>query len=179
VTLENFTKFDSIIQVWAKHYLFPWRLIKAQVWQESNFDPFACSSCGAKGLMQLMPATAREMGLDSHEICDPEWSIQAGIKYDRVQYDHLPEIPDPEERLSFMLASYNGGRGYVNRAMELAYESEFGEVLCKAHHGKAGMWHKWSKVSPFLYAVEIGGKKPDADQMIKYVDSIWEKYHEL
>jgi soluble lytic murein transglycosylase-like protein len=171
--------FDGIIKKWSDRYQLPWRLIKAQVWQESDFNPQAVSSCGAMGLMQLMAPTAREMGLDSHEIFDPEWNVQAGCKYDRLQYDHFPEIPDPEERLSFMLAAYNGGRGYINKAMELAYEGEFGETLSRSHNGRPGGWQKWGRVAPFLYASKVNGRTPDANQIINYVESIWEKYHKL
>ena len=179
-TEENFSKFDPIIQKWAERYGLPWRLIKAQVWQESNFDPCAVSSCGAQGLMQLMPATAREMGLDTHETFDPEWSIQGGTRYDRLQFDHFPEVPDQEERLSFMLGAYNGGRGYINKAMELAYESEFGEVIPKSHKGgRPGKWQRWSHASVFLYSVILNGRSPDTDQIVGYVEKIWEKYHQL
>ncbi len=171
--------YDKIIKKWSEKYGLPWKLIKAQIWQESDFDPNAVSSCGARGLMQLMPVTAREMGLDTHEIADPEWNIQAGCKYDRLQYDHFPEILDPEEKLSFMLGAYNGGRGYINRAMELAYENEFGEVMAKSHKGRPGGWQKWNRIAPFLYGAVVSGKRPDADQIIGYVEKIWIKYHKL
>lgn len=176
---QDFFKFDHFIQKWADRYQLPWRLIKAQVWQESAFDPQAVSPCGAMGLMQLMPATAREMGLDTHEVFDPDWNIFGGCKYDRIQYDHFPEIPDPEERLSFMLAAYNGGRGYINRAIELAYEQEFGERMPKAHKGRAGGWQHWSRVAVSLYGVVLSGKRPDVNQIVGYVEKVWGKYHDL
>lgn len=172
-------QYDDLILKWAVRYALPWKLIKAQVWQESDFDPQAVSSCGAMGLMQLMPGTAREMGLDTHEVFDPDWNLYGGCKYDRLQFDHFPEIPDPEQRLSFMLAAYNGGRGYINRAIELAYENEFGEVIPRTHRGRPGDWQKWSRICPFLYSAVVGGKTPDANQIIDYVDKIWSKYHEL
>lgn len=173
------TKYDNLIKKWAEHYRLPWKLIKAQIWQESNFDPNAVSNCGARGLMQLMPATAREMGLDTHEVADPEWNIQAGCKYDRLQYDHFPEIPDPEERLSFMLGAYNGGRGYINRAIELAYEGEFGEVLPRSHKGRPGRWQTWNGIGVYLFSAVVNGKVSDAAQVINYVDGVWLKYHAI
>lgn len=178
-TEEKFFKFDPLIQKWSERYGLPWRLVKAQIWQESDFDPCAVSSCGARGLMQLMPATAREMGLDTHEVEDPEWNIQAGTKYDRLQFDHFPEIPGIEERYSFMLGAYNGGRGYINKAIELAYESEFGETIPKSHRGRPGGWQTWNRVSVFLYSAIVNGRQPDADQIIGYVEKIWEKYQSL
>ncbi len=171
--------YDPIIRKWAEYYQLPWKLIKAQIWQESDFDPNAVSSCGARGLMQLMPATAREMGLDTHEIADPEKNIRAGCKYDRLQYDHFPEIPDPEEKISFMLGSYNGGRGYINRAIELAYEGEFGEVLAGSHKGRPGRWQTWNGIGVYLFSAVVNGLRPDTNQIIDYVERIWIKYHRL
>ena len=54
---ENYFKYDAWIQEFSALYKLPWKLVKAQVWQESAFDPSAVSSCGAQGLLQLMPET--------------------------------------------------------------------------------------------------------------------------
>ena len=164
-------------------------LIKAQIWQESKFDPEAKSS-HAMGLMQLLPATAREMGLDIQEIFDPEKNISAGVKYDRVQYDHFPEIsPSPRpspargegnlfnERLKFMLAAYNCGRGYINKALRLAKELEFGYQPLSA---RPGQWQTWEYTCTFLSVplCEVNGKHSDYKQVWNYVEKIWEKYLE-
>jgi hypothetical protein len=94
-------------------------LMKAQIWQESRFNPDCQSLCGGKGLMQLMPETAKEMSQatvrksqENPDLFDPETNINLGIKYDRVQFDHFPEISEREEQLMFMLGAYNCGRGY-------------------------------------------------------------------
>ena len=54
---ENYFKYDAWIQEFSAPNKLPWKLVKAQVWQESAFDPSAVSSCGAQGLLQLMPET--------------------------------------------------------------------------------------------------------------------------
>jgi membrane-bound lytic murein transglycosylase MltF len=127
--------------------------------------------------MQLMPATAREMGLDTHEIVDPGKNISAGIHYDRVQYERLSEIWDKGERLKFMLASYNCGRGYVNAALRLARADEFGFVPLALVGGK---WQTWKFSSPRLAdpACMVMGKKPDSKQVWEYVEKIWKKYRQ-
>lgn len=71
--------FDNLVQKYSDKYGFDWRLIAAQMFQESGFDPNARSPTGARGLMQLMPRTARSLGI-SH-INEPAGSIQGGIKY--------------------------------------------------------------------------------------------------
>lgn len=118
-------RLDSLIQFHAAR-LWPeadWRLIKAQVATESGFRPLAVSPCGAVGLLQLMPATFAELTQAGH-ITDCDDNLAAGIRYLRRQFEHFPEIPDEAERLKFALAAYNGGRGYVNRALELARRAE-------------------------------------------------------
>ncbi len=154
-------RFDKEIRYAAQKYGVPYLLLKAQVWQESRFDPHAVSSCGARGLLQLMPGTAREMRVDTHEIEDPEINLDAGANYLRIQYDHFPEITDPVERWKFALASYNGGRGHINVAYRVA----------RLQYPKPGELEQWSFVSRFLAGC-------DEKQIRDYVEKIWAKWNE-
>lgn len=97
-----------------------WRLLAAQCYQESGFDPNAISSMGAQGLMQLMPATAEMMGLQSHVRFDPDQNVAAAVRYLRQLDASFSDIRDGEERIRFMLASYNGGAGHIRDAQRLA-----------------------------------------------------------
>jgi hypothetical protein len=189
---ERFHGFDAWIQELAAVHRLPWKLVKAQVWQESEFNPSAVSPCGAQGLLQLMPETAKEMaqgarGKEQGEtnLFDPEMNISLGVKYDRWIFDRFPEILAEEERLKFMLAAYNGGRGYVNKAIEIAYDCEFSKPIPAGHKdAKPGRWQLWCHTSAYLcspYCVIKDRKtgktlKPDSRQVLDYVDSIWEKY---
>ncbi|MBI4714429.1 MAG: transglycosylase SLT domain-containing protein [Nitrospirae bacterium] len=164
--------------------LFPvcdWRLIQAQIRQESNFNPKALSPCGARGLLQLMPATAEEMGYTAEELWDPRKNLSAGIKFLRDQYRCFAEIPDHNERLKFALAAYNGGRGYVNAALRLAYEFELKEPM-RYKALKSGQWQKWEFTKEKLKTpscfVMVGGvkKHPDWRQILGYVAAIWKTY---
>ena len=87
-------------------------------WQ-MNFDTTAVSWAGAKGLMQLMPATARAMGMPPGKEQNPEESIKAATKYIAATARSFSAIP-PDERINFVLASYNSGIGHVLDAMALA-----------------------------------------------------------
>ncbi len=105
---------------YARRYGFDWRLITAQMFQESRFDPNARSWAGARGLLQVMPRTGRELGFSN--LVDPPIGIHAGVKYlawlrDRFE-GQVPKI----ERTWFSLAAYNAGWGHVWDARELARE---------------------------------------------------------
>lgn len=117
--------------------------IEAQLDQESAGIPDARSSVGALGLMQLMPETARELGLvvekDKDERLNPVRNVWGGVLYLRQQYEHMGEIPLDPDRLYWSFASFNGGRGFVNMALALARQA-----------GEHGPWWSWAASSPFL-----------------------------
>ena len=103
---------------YSARYGFDWRLVVAQMHQESRFDPDAKSWAGALGLLQVMPRTARELGFD--DIHEPENGIHAGAKYLDWVRDRFPESLPVEDRMWFTLAAYNAGAGHVRDAMVLA-----------------------------------------------------------
>jgi len=171
--MNMINKYDELIkkiagEVWPE---LDWNIIKHQVNQESSFNPQAVSKCGARGLLQLMPATARELGVSTlDQLFDPETNLLAGITYLKRQYLALKEIPDPEERIKFALASYNGGRGYINAAIKLA-------VLAAKAKGEPALL-TWDVVSPYLSNpdCQVKGKRPDHKQITDYVKKIWGGY---
>lgn len=89
----------------AVHGLEP-ALLRAVIATESAFDPRAVSSKGAQGLMQLMPATARELGV--RNVWDPRENIEAGAR-------HLSRLVGRYGELTLALAAYNAGEGAVDR----------------------------------------------------------------
>lgn len=112
--------YDDLFKKYAKEIDWDWRMLASLAYTESNFDTTAVSWAGAKGLMQLMPATARAMGMPPGMEQNPEESIKAAVKYIAATNRSLSMIPDKNERLKFILAAYNGGLGHVNDAMALA-----------------------------------------------------------
>jgi len=110
--------YDETMRKYADKYGFDWRLIAAQMYQESRFDPKAKSFAGAQGLLQVMPRTAKFMGFS--KIKKPEDGIHAGVKYlDWVRNRFEPTLPF-NERMWFTLAAYNAGHGHVEDARRLA-----------------------------------------------------------
>ena len=112
--------YDELVKKYARQYGQDWRLITAQMYQESKFDPQATSWVGARGLMQIMPVTGRELGFT--DLHDPEKNIHAGVKYLSQLVNRFdPNIPI-EERTRLALAAYNVGYGHVLDARRLARE---------------------------------------------------------
>ncbi|MEZ5476598.1 MAG: transglycosylase SLT domain-containing protein [Thiolinea sp.] len=105
---------------YAEQFNLDWRLLAAQAYQESRFDPEAESFAGARGLLQLMPKTARSLGYT--RLDDPEISIKAGTHYLDWLRRRFPELTLPEEKLFMVLAAYNAGIGHVQDARRLAKE---------------------------------------------------------
>ena len=112
--------FDEWFREYAKIPGWDWRLIAAQAYQESHFNPQAHSWAGAVGLMQIMPMTARQMRVNAS---DPRQSIEAACRY-LSQFDDRwkSSITNESERIKFILASYNVGLGHVQDAVRLAQE---------------------------------------------------------
>lgn len=111
--------FDSLIRKGASTLGWDWRLLAALIYQESRFLPKGESWAGARGLMQLMPRTATEFG--AFDLDDPRQSISAGVGYLKFLDKYWGnKISDPNERLKFILASYNVGLSHVVDARRLA-----------------------------------------------------------
>ena len=102
--------YDHLFKKYAPLVRWDWRLLAAQCYQESTFDPQAYSWAGACGLMQIMPATASKIGLSQSQIYDPEQNISGAVRYIKILNAKFQDIRDIDERISFILASYNGGK---------------------------------------------------------------------
>ncbi len=111
--------YDDIFKKYAGEIGWDWRLLASLAYTESNFDTTAVSWAGARGLMQLMPATAKAMGVPPGKEHDPEESVKAAAKYISITTRSFLSVPEGE-RMNFVLASYNSGIGHVQDAMALA-----------------------------------------------------------
>jgi membrane-bound lytic murein transglycosylase F len=116
---NKISPYDEMIKEESGKLGWDWRLLAAIVYQESKFDPAGESWAGARGLMQLMPETANRFGVTDPN--DPRQSLRGGVRF----LKHLDkywekDIVDPNERLKFILASYNAGLTHIIDARKLA-----------------------------------------------------------
>jgi len=99
-------RFDHLVRAAADRFGLSADVIDAVIRAESGYDPGCTSSAGAMGLMQLMPGTARALGVT--DAYDPAQNILGGTRYLRAQLDRFGD-------LSLALAAYNAGPGAVSR----------------------------------------------------------------
>jgi soluble lytic murein transglycosylase-like protein len=104
---RNSNNFDTIINKHAVDYNLDPALIKAIIATESGFNPNAVSPKGARGLMQLMPATAASLGVT--DSFDPDQNIKGGVKHFRSLMNNF------RNNLTLSLAAYNAGENLVQR----------------------------------------------------------------
>lgn len=149
----SISKYDHIFKTYSKNIEWDWRLLASVAYQESNFNPKAVSWAGAFGLMQLMPATASAYGVNS--LSTVAQNVKASTKY-LAWLDSYWEgrIDNKEERIKFVLASYNAGLGHVIDARALARK-----------YGKDS--YKWQDNVDY-YLLQKSKEKYYNDEVVKY-----------
>lgn len=165
--------FDDIIKNYSDSIGWDWRLVAALIYQESRFNPSVTSPVGAYGLMQVMPETGLHFGYDVKR--SVENNIRAGISYIRM-LDRLFSqwVSDPDERVKFILASYNAGHGHVIDAIRLAEKNGL----------DSGRWEDnvslflERKADPAFYADPVvrNGRLRQGVAVNAYVADILERY---
>ena len=115
---QSISKYDNLIKEQANRLEWDWRLLTSLVYQESRFEPKAESWAGAAGLMQLMPATAAELGVKNR--ADPAQSLKGGAAYLKTLYGYFESIPNNTQRIKLTMGAYNCGYGHVQDAQRLA-----------------------------------------------------------
>ena len=112
--------YDVYFKKYALEIQWDWQLLAAVAFHESRFDSEQVSWAGAAGIMQLMPHTGANFGLNRYTVFDPEKNIEAGAQYIKSLNMTFRKITDKEERIKFILASYNSGPAHIFDAMALA-----------------------------------------------------------
>ncbi len=113
--------YDNLFKKYANEIGWDWRLLASQGYAESQFDTTVVSWAGARGIMQIMPGTARAYNLPLEQIANPEENIKAATRIIRDLDKSLSSrVKDPEERKKFIVAAYNSGIAHVYDAIALA-----------------------------------------------------------
>jgi membrane-bound lytic murein transglycosylase F len=131
------SRYSPFIKAAAKKHGFDWRLIAAQIYQESHLNPWAKSHAGARGLMQILPSTGKSLGV--HDLFDPVQNINAGVQHLKNLYEHFEAISG-QDRLLITLAAYNIGQGHIHDARKLAQKKGL----------DPNKWESLSKTLPLL-----------------------------
>ncbi len=155
--LAKFLRTIHYFQKYAAQYEFDWLMLAAQGYQESRLDQNVKSPVGAVGVMQVMPATGKELGVGDIRQIEP--NIHAGAKYLRTVMDHyFPDARfDPLDGCLFAFASYNAG---PNRIAKLRKEAE-----------KRGLDpNVWFDNVELVVAEKVG------QETIRYVSNIYKYY---
>lgn len=164
--------YDPLFRKYAPVARWDWRLIAAQCYQESCFDPKARSWAGACGLMQIMPSTAARLGLPLAQIYEPESNMAAATKFIAQLMSSFNDITDAEQRRLFVLASYNAGPLHIRDAMALTRKN-----------GRNP--HRWNEVAHYVLALQSPAYYNDpvvkygymrGSETVDYVERIRQRY---
>lgn len=160
--MRPFERWDSLVKYYAEYHKLPVDLVKRQMMAESAGDPRAVSSAGAKGLMQLMPGTAWELGVK--DPFNPDENLRGGTLYLAKQIAAVKALVGPQgvsddDAIRLGLAAYNCGYGYVRRAIRLVLDQGVLPVT-------------WPLVLARLSDVRIGRKQPKVWMVSRYVADI-------
>ncbi len=163
-------KYRAFFEAAAKKYKLDWKLVAAQAYQESHWNPRAKSYTGVRGMMMLTRETAASMDLENR--MDVEASIFAGVRYlARLHRQVGASVPEPDRTL-MALAAYNIGFGHLQDARQLARRMGKPE----------NSWHGVRSVFPLLqqkkYYVTLAHRYARGNEAVMYVDRI-RTYHKM
>ncbi len=168
---NTISPYDELFRKYAAELGWDWRMLAAVVYQESKFSINSRSHRGAKGLMQVMPSTARHYGID--DLLDPEKNLKAGTKHlKRLQRMFDNDGMDKTEQIKFTLAAYNAGEGRIADCRRFAAVKEV----------DINSWNDIVSIIPMMReesileeeSVKLG--KVQGFETISYVDNIMKIY---
>ena len=152
-----------------------WRLMSAIAYHESRFMPALRSKQGARGIMQIMPSVARQFKVDPEQITDLKTNIWLANRLVTTLNSmmRIPASTPEEDRLSLILAAYNGGIGHVSDARRLA----------RVHGDDPNSWEDVArylalKADPAYYEHEVvrNGRFTGYKQTAAYVENVRNSY---
>ena len=177
---QRISPYDELIRENAERIGWDWRLLAAQIYQESQFDPEATSWAGAAGLMQLMDGTAGDLGVGDR--LDPADNLLGGTEYLAQIEENFADVADSLQRIKFTLASFNCGYYHVKDAQHLAkkrgldpwvWDDNVEEMILelsfpKNYNDEVVKYGYVKGVEPFTYVEEIFERYVHYRRFIEY-----------
>jgi membrane-bound lytic murein transglycosylase F len=174
ISTGKISPWDKMIKSFSDTIKWDWRLLASLIYQESRFNPTVTSWCGAYGLMQIMPNTGKNFGIDI--MASPASNLMAGVLYIKYLQKFFDQrIPDENERLKFILGAYNAGAGNVVDAMKLAEKHGRNPLIWDENVA----YFLEKKTEPFYYndpVVQNGYCR--GDESVNFVTEILQRYSE-
>ena len=166
--------YDDLFKKYAAEIGWDWRLLAAQGWVESQFRNDVVSWAGARGIMQIMPRTARAFDTDPEALTDPETSIRIATELIKSLDDLLAKaVPNKSERRKFVTAAYNSGQAHILDAIALAKEYDYNPQVWEGNVSEALLM----KTKPEYYqnpVVKYGYFR--GQQTTAYVEKVFDFY---
>ena len=173
INAKKISLYDSLFKEYARQIPWDWRLLASISYQESKFNTNGVSWTGAAGLMGLMPATAESLGLPVDQMDDPEKNIRAATDFIRKLNRMFSAIKNENERIRFIVASYNSGPGHVLDAQALTSKFEKNP-------------NEWSDVETYLKLKSLPEYYDDpvckfgylrSTETVSYVQNVIDRWH--
>jgi membrane-bound lytic murein transglycosylase F len=185
-SLTILNKYGKTIHKYSDKYGVDWRLVVAVMKVESQFDHSAESQKGAKGFMQIMPATqteiAEKFGLESEAFDDPHGNIRGGIFYlARLYNQYGNDDLSEENRVKFTLAAYNAGPGRINDAQKMAkYVNDNPKEWKSVKNSLSLLSKKYASLHRFVWEEQkpTNGYFKGWKETSNYVESVMSYYNE-
>ncbi len=166
------SQYDDMIRQFSARINWDWRLLASLICQESHFNSKVESYSGAFGLMQIMPETGKNFGIDITS--SPENNMRAGIEYiDWLHSIFDSRIPDEKERINFILAAYNAGPGHVLDAMKLAEKNGMNPRIW---NGNVALWLMKKSVPKYYNDVVVKNGYFRGIESVNFVSQVLERY---
>lgn len=169
------TPFDHLFKQYAANYGWDWKLLASQAYVESKFDSTAVSWAGARGLMQIMPKTAKGYGQTAKSVMKNDVAIETALKLLKDLDKQLAaKVLDENERKKFVIAAYNSGIAHVYDAINLAKKYGLNPQKWDNNVAKAILW----KSNPRYYkdpVVKYGYSR--GRETFDYVNRVYRFYN--
>ena len=171
------SEYDEIFKEVGEKYELDWLLLAAIANTESRFQADAKSPVGARGLMQVMPHVARNMGYTKKELYDARTNVEvaAQLLIENKTMLRLPDSFDEEEALKFLLACYNAGYSRIDDARDVAiyYEADADSWSI------VGLFLSWLS-DPEFYELDFveSGAFYGSQETLDYVERVTDTYRE-